>query len=92
MTGRVRRGAGGESDYTDGLGSTQSAFVLQDERPERGWITQTEARARLKTLMDGIPPPKPTREGYDKPEERLRMRRIGWLQHQADRILLRKRA
>lgn len=31
-------------------------------------LTQTEARAKLKAVAAGLPAPKPTRAGYDKPD------------------------
>lgn len=53
-------------------------------------ISQTEARKRLKSAMEGLPPPKPTRDGYDKPDGREVMRRTRW-QVAADRILQRRK-
>ena len=55
-------------------------------------ISQTEAREALKKAMDGIPAPKPTREGYDKPDGREVIRRLSVLQERANRILNRRRA
>ncbi len=36
-------------------------------------MTQTELRAKLKELTADLPPPRTTREGYDKPDGRERI-------------------